>query len=589
MSTGGSMKISKAVLLICLLIVIFTGADYLISQTQPQAGFYSLAGNDFYFHKGSYFNRIALRSSQARIWYVFQPAEKDPAGKPLFLFFNGGPGGGTSSGLMSAFTGKNAVTVDKATGAAAVTGNPWSWTKLGNLLYIDARTTGFSYSLMDNPGDENLRKAEFDAQNYNSFIDGADFVRVLLRFLADHPDLQRNPVVLVSESYGGTRSTVMLNLLLYYQDFGNGTAVFQDPGLEEEIQQHYNTVFPAYSGQTVPPHIITGQFGHQIMVQPSISREYQKMVAAEMLETPGSIIYQLAAETGVPFVRWQDQPGSSGTPTTSQIINNIYAYLEKIDRDPYIVSHKDGFLLGYFGAAADLLTRYEDLNKMSGFDVAEIAEMYAAARSNAYKIRFRSDGTIERMINLDADPLMQKMAQASSLNAAGEDRLADIFGVLQPWDGYFVDLNYDVNNAFYYNRPLFLGYGLYYASTPLYGRMFLENVAVVDTFITNAAYDVVVFCPALPRALGKHTSMLFSSEHDKTRPQGADRPGRILLDYIPGSVPGVEVSSRTIRFPFYADSGHAVTLTEPAEILADVTAWLDSTGLVQAPRKGEKR
>jgi len=583
------MKISKTVLLICFLIIIWTGADYLGAQTQAKSGFYSLEGNNFYFHKGSYFNRIAMHASPARIWYVYQPADKDPVEKPIFVFFNGGPGGATSAGLLSAFTGKNAVTVDKTTGAAAVIDNPSSWSKIGNLLYIDARTTGFSYSLMDNPGDENLRKAEFDAQNYNSFIDGADFIRVLLQFLADHPDLQQNRVVIVSESYGGTRSTVMLHLLLNYQLYGNGSAVYQDPGLVEEIQQHYDYIFPDYVGQTVPPGVIAGQFGHQIMIQPSVSRQYQKQVSAEMLETPGSILYQLAAETGVPFVRWQDQPWASGTPTTSQIINNVYNFLELIDRDPYIVSQKDGFLLGYFDAAADLLSRYAELKKMTGFDVAGIAEMYASARSNAYKIRIPNDETIVRSVNIQADPIFKKRFDQSDLNTAGEDRLSDIFGVLQPWDGFFVDLNHDANNAFYYNRPLFLGYGLYFASTHLYGEMFLENTALVETFITNAAYDLVVFCPSLPRAFSMHTSILFDSQHDKTGPNGADRPGRIILDYIPGSIPGVDVTSRVIRFPFYSNSGHAVTLTEPAEMLADVTAWLSSTGIVYAENEGGKQ
>lgn len=73
---------------------------------------------------------------------------------------------------------------------------------------------------------------------------GLIFIRVLLRFLVAHPNLQRNRVVIVGESYGGIRSTVMLHILLHYQDYGNGRSIYQDPSLVQEIQNHYNHVFP---------------------------------------------------------------------------------------------------------------------------------------------------------------------------------------------------------------------------------------------------------------------------------------------------------------------------------------------------------
>ena len=303
------MKKIISISTVWLLIAIGMGAgNDLFAQTQPEAGFCFLEENDFYFHTNSYFNRLPLCSSQARIWRVYQPADIDPASKPLFVFYNGGPGGATSAGLFSANTGRNAVSVDPQTGKGSIISNPHSWTRIGNLLHIDSRTAGFSYSLMENPQDDSLRHAEWDAQNYNAFIDGADFVRILLRFLADHPSIQNNPVVLVVESYGGIRSLVMLHLLLFYQDYSNGNAIYQDPALVQEIQNHYDTIFPKYAGQTVPPSVIARQFSHQVLIQPAITRYYQRLVAVEMLEAPGSILDELAEETGVPYIRYEDQP-----------------------------------------------------------------------------------------------------------------------------------------------------------------------------------------------------------------------------------------------------------------------------------------
>jgi hypothetical protein len=583
------------------------------TQVQPEAGFITLEENSCYFHLNSYFNRVALRSSPARLWYVFQPADEDPESKPLFVFFNGGPGGATSCGLLSAYTGRNAVFRDESTGEAAIVPNPSSWTRIGNL----------SYSLMDDPGDDLRRQREFDAQNYDSFTDGADFIRLLLRFLAAHPSIRGNRVVLVPESYGGTRTIVVLHFLLYYEDYANGRSIYQNPGLVEEIRAHYNAVFPQHAGATVPPGTVAGQFGHEILIQTSLSWEYQQLVQAEMLEAPGSLLDQLAAETGVPYVRYRDLPNADPNPTPNQILNHIYDYLDQIGRDPYICSKPSEFFNGHRAAASAFLTKLETLNLMTGTNAAEIGELYAAARTRAYKTKAAGGSELsppapltkaslreakrrtgkrpslarpaarqrtaiaERTRRSQADPDLSALIGPppdpkkllAAPGPAGEDDLAAVFGSLQPWDRFFLDLNYDVTEAFAWNRLTLREYNVYFRSSPLYGRMFLENAAWVETFATQAAFDTVVYAPAIPEALGMHTSILSGSVHDTTGPPGAARPGQIVLTYRPSSVPGSPVTTRTIRFPAYALSGHAVTMTQPAEILDDVIDWLETTGI----------
>jgi len=573
-----------------LIITIWIGFTFPVwGHNQQKAGFYTLEEFNTYFHTNSYFNRTALRSSKARMWYVYQPADNNPASKPLFVFFNGGPGGATSSGLMSAYTGKKAVLVDETTGNSSVINNLYSWTQIGNLLHIDARTTGFSYSLMDSPSNAALRKAEFDAQNYNYFFDGADFIRVILRFLSDHPEIQRNRVVIVGESYGGIRATAILHLLHYYENYENGQAVYQDSALVQEIRTHYSTVFPGFQGQTVPREVIAQQFGHQVLIQAAVSRYNQRLIATEILEAPGSILDLLASETGVSFVRWKDQPGNSGTPTPNQIMDNVYAYLETINRDPYIYSKPDGFLWGFFTAAAELLLKNNSLNQMIGMDSADIPELYASARQQAYKTILNPNSAAQIYFSTQLDFPEKKRLLNSLSFPASEDNLSSVFGILQPWDRYFIDLNYDANIAFTLNKTTFLGYELRYSIFPLFGQMFLENVAMVETFFTNADYDIVVFSPALPDALALHSDILYSSIHAPTEPLGAARPGQIHLNYRASSVPGTAVTTRFIRFPRYTKSGHAVTLTEPEEILDDVKIWLGRTGVSVPRQKGEDK
>jgi hypothetical protein len=618
------MKKARPHLMIMVLVLLGLGmAGPAWPQAGPEAGFITLEENTGYFHLNSYFNRVALRSSPARIWYVYQPADKDPESRPLFVFFNGGPGGATSSGLLAANTGRNAVFRDENTGESTIISNSASWTGVGNLIYIDARTTGFSYSLMDDPGNDLRRQGEFDAQNYEAYADGADFVRFLLRFLAIHPSIRANRVVLVPESYGGIRTIVMLHLLLYYENYANGQTIYQNPGLVEEIRAHYDTVFPGYAGQTVPPDVVAGQFGHQILIQTALAWPYQQLFQAEMLEAPGSLLDILAAETGVPYIRYRDIPEANPDPTPNQILNHIYDYLDQIERDPYICSKTSGYLNGHRRAAAGFLTRLDSLDTMTGVNAADIGELYASARTQAYKTKTpRSPGssaltspqksllcvanpivdgipalyrlppprdpTPDRNIRrsqsgLDLSALVGPPPRPEEILAtfapAGEDDLAAVFGSLQPWDRFFLDLNYDVTDAFSWNRLTLREYDVSFQSSQLFGRMFLENAAWVETFATNAHYDVVVYTPSLPHALGMHTSIVSGSVHDTAGPPGAPRPGRILLTYKPSSVPGSSVTTRTIRFPFYSMSGHAVTMTEPIEMLEDVIAWLETTGV----------
>ena len=234
---------------------------------QNEAGFIAMEPVAFHFHYGSRASRLELASSEARVWYSFHAADHDPAARPLFVFFNGGPGSASSSGLMSMYTSR--YTLDnriESGGGEQYVPNPFSWTRLGNLLYVDPRQTGFSYSVLDDVEDWDLRFREFNAQNFSTFFDGAEVVRLLLRFLVRHPELRDNPIVVVGESYGGVRATVVLHLLLNYASYGDGTEMYQDPALASEIQAHLEAVFPEYQGRIVPPEVIARQFGDQILI-----------------------------------------------------------------------------------------------------------------------------------------------------------------------------------------------------------------------------------------------------------------------------------------------------------------------------------
>ena len=554
-------------LAVCLGLTLFSPPAPAQSPFPNESGYMTIEPVTFYFHAGSYFNRLSLKSSTARIWYSFQSADKEGSDTPVFVFFNGGPGSATSSGLMSMCTSRYTLDNRAERGGNAYIPNPVSWTALGHLLYIDAREAGFSYNLTDRPQDELKRLQEFNAQNFNSFTDAADFIRVLLRVLAARPSLRSRPVVIVGESYGGVRATAMLHLLLNYADYGNGRETFQDPALVDEIQAHWDSAFPQYAGQTVPADVIARQFGNQVLIQPALTFEYQTEVTEEMLHKPGSVLYKIGEETGVPYdpAKYPD----------------YFDFVDAAGRDYYIYSKPKEWLDGFFGNAAILLRTIRNLSLVTGSNAAAVPEFYASARANAYRVIETNavSAAEEASVSPSIRAMFLRPARLETPPAEFEPGDVEaVFGKLQPWDRYFLGTNGYANWAFHVsNVALARGYDIH-SWEPRYGRMFLENVGRVNTFITDAALDLVVYAAAIPASLAKHDDILASALHD-TR-GGEARPGKIVLTYRPAAFPrAAGLTTRTIRFPIYENSCHAVSLTQPQDLFADVSAWLRENGL----------
>lgn len=189
-----------------------------------------------------------LEIGTSRLFYSFHPADDCQLSRPVAVLFNGGPGSSTAP-LMTLNTGPFTLASYDGTDAGLLA-NPHSWTRFANILYIDARLTGFSYDLAPLGG------------WYTWSADTSLFVRALLQFLETHPALRANRVVLVGESYGGARATRMLHALLDYR-------ASTDRTLAAAIQAHFDAVFGA-SGQLVTPDVIARQFGHQVLIQPLV-------------------------------------------------------------------------------------------------------------------------------------------------------------------------------------------------------------------------------------------------------------------------------------------------------------------------------
>jgi len=569
---GGFM--SKTICVFLFLIIAASGVAISSEKSEPvtnECGFIAIEPIRFFFHYQDFQTRLELHSSPARIWYNFQASDRTDRNTPIFVFFNGGPGSASSSGLMSMNTGR--YTLDRTIdgGGDAFIPNPLPWTQMGHLLYIDARETGFSYNTMVNPADYMERWREFNAQNFNCFFDGADFVRVIIRFLARHPSLADHPVVIVGESYGGIRATTLLYLIHQYADLANGREMYQDPELSREIQIHFDRVFPDYSGRTVPPAVISRQFGHQVLIQACISFGHQIEVADTLLRQPGSLIYRLGEEIGIPY---------DGQTDPLTWVNNVAG------RDYYIISKPAGWLNAFFAKGAFLLSFFEQLTRMTGCDLHALTDMYAVNRRQGYRLldlEPQAGAADEKPRSAALNPtaralFLDPQLAAASHSAAERGDLSTIFGVLQPWDRYHMSLNSPANQAFhFYNIALLRGYETHYRDHR-FGRMFLRNLLHIQTFITNAAFDLVVYSPAIPASLARHTDLVSAVE--AIGPFHDGRPSELAIHYIPQAFPETPAAAtRIIRFPYYNQSAHAVSLTQPQELWLDVRDWLGKTGI----------
>ncbi|MFM8442453.1 MAG: S10 family serine carboxypeptidase-like protein [Methylococcus sp.] len=546
----------------------------------PESGFQEIEPIPFSFkQKGK--RTLRYTSSRARIFYSLQPADQNPESQPTFVIFNGGPGCATSNGLMAWNT--RTQTLDPLKGNPIVA-NPHSWTALGNLLYIDAPASGFSYNLLDKPAGKLSRarlKREFTARNFNTYLDAAQMLRLVLRVLRSHAAISANPVILVGESYGGVRSTLMLDFLLHYPEY-NGQQFYRDPGLVQEVGDYLRTTL---GSQTADPASIARIFGRQLLIQPLVTGAHQLAETGSLFEAPDSIIRQLAwnyrscAQQGKRAR--QCKPESNALKFISQAGRSPYQYDWLVASDVYLLVAVDLRLL-------DIPT----LSELLAQDPATITSLHASQRSQAYKTlttradleklmngpRYERMDTTQQLWTLEAYLLSSLQGRQGATGVRNlavnpvENRLhgptlEQQLGALNRWDAYFTGCNSDALNAFYANNAVKANY-LILPDDPSFGALFLRNLPYLKVFMTNARKDLVIYSDAIPPSFLRYQDQVADARVERSCPDAAcDGILRIQLK-------NSQLQAQDIRYPAYAASGHMVSWTMPEKLLADVKDWL---------------
>jgi len=513
--------------------VIVEGLDY-------ESGFIDLEENSYTLDNRS------NTSGRGKMWYYFQPADKNPENKPLFVFYNGGPG--SSSSLLFLYN-TSKKTADQSVAGEGAAGNAYNWNQIGNLLYIDARQTGFSYGIVDNPSNSSARSNYFSTSNFNVFVDASDFIRVILRFLGNHPQIKSNPVVLAGESYGGTRTTAVINVLLNVADYAQKNRVFYDQALFNEIAAHFQEIDPSVTGMP-SKEAVAKQFGGQIMIQPLAMGQQQLDAIGEVLEQSDSPLYEIQQETGKKYSK-------CGSSWNCDKYNKAVNYVRNAGRDIYSYRREYNWLFDYTDYGIAKITKFSMFGQFIMNDPTKIENLYAANRVGAFRYGStngfaRNIADLDKLENLPESIKIILRARIEQRNAhpLSTGDFESVFGTLPSYDEYYLDTSDTILSTFY-NASV-------QPYSDVNGEMFLENIKTVKTFITNAEEDIILYAKATPEAAKKFSSVSSVETGDES----------FTVHFKDGQ-------SATVTFPFYPESSHSVSVNQPAKFLNDVKKWMN--------------
>ncbi|KAJ4846111.1 Serine carboxypeptidase-like 20 [Turnera subulata] len=150
----------------------------------------SLPGFNGAFPSNHYSGYISF--DEKNLFYYFIVSERNPSTDPVVLWLNGGPGCSSFDGFVYEHGPFNFEDGGSDGGLPKLHLNPYSWSKVSNIIYLDSPCgVGLSYS-------PNPSKYETD-----DFKTAADTHNFLLKWFGQYPEFVNNPFFISGESYAG--------------------------------------------------------------------------------------------------------------------------------------------------------------------------------------------------------------------------------------------------------------------------------------------------------------------------------------------------------------------------------------------------
>ncbi|XP_071713837.1 serine carboxypeptidase-like 13 [Rutidosis leptorrhynchoides] len=129
---------------------------------------------------------------EIQLFYYFVESQGNPKQDPLFFYFTGGPGTSAIISLFNQIGPLNFEYTNDTRSDAKLEVNPYSWTKMANMVFIDIPVgTGFSYA-----------KTSQSWRSSDSLVvsNAYEFIR---KWFKNHPAFLSNPLYITGISYMG--------------------------------------------------------------------------------------------------------------------------------------------------------------------------------------------------------------------------------------------------------------------------------------------------------------------------------------------------------------------------------------------------
>ncbi|KAM5549703.1 serine carboxypeptidase-like 18 [Rosa sericea] len=175
-----------------------------------------------------------------QLFYYFIESEGSPEYDPLVLWLTGGPGCSGFSALVYENIGPLSFDPANSTGnKPQLKLNPYSWTKVANIIFLDAPVgTGYSYA-----------KTWEGYSNMSDTLSAAETYEFLRKWFMDHPKFLENALYVAGDSYSG----IVLPIIVQEISDGNEDGrhppmniqgyVLGNPGTDVDVDENYRVPF----------------------------------------------------------------------------------------------------------------------------------------------------------------------------------------------------------------------------------------------------------------------------------------------------------------------------------------------------------
>lgn len=180
-------------LIITLLLLSF-GFGLTIKAAPDGSLITSLPGFNGIFPSRHYSGYVTLDANPKpkNLFYYLVVSENDPSNDPVVLWLNGGPGCSSFDGFVYEHGPFNFEAAKSEGSLPKLHLNPYSWSKVSNIIYLDSPTgVGFSYSKDTTRYGTGDLEAAADTHNF------------LLKWFDIYSEFQSNPFYIAGESYAG--------------------------------------------------------------------------------------------------------------------------------------------------------------------------------------------------------------------------------------------------------------------------------------------------------------------------------------------------------------------------------------------------